>query len=96
MREIRVRVPRPGQWAQERRLWTSLLDPKNAPVRELIERYARRWEHELYDRELKRPLRKSAVLPSHTVETGAQAIAAVARARTPAAAGTAGLDVLRV
>ena len=59
-------------------------------------RERRRWEYELYDRELKRPLRKSAVLPSHTVETGAQAIAAVARARTPAAAGTAGLDVLRV
>ena len=103
LREIRVRVQRPGHRAQELRLWTSLLDPKDAPARELIELYARRWEHELYYRELKRQLRKSEVLQSHTVETGAQEIAAVvlasallARARTQAAAGTAGLAVLRV
>ena len=75
-REIRVRVQRPGHRAQELRLWTSLLDPKSAPARELIELYARRWEHELYYRELKRQLRKSEVLQSHTVETGAQEIAA--------------------
>ena len=36
-----------------------------------------RWEHELYDRELKRPWRKSQVLQSHTLETGAQEIAAL-------------------
>ena len=53
------------------RLWASLLDPKTAPAQELIELYARRWEHELYYRELKRQLRKSVVLQSHTVETGA-------------------------
>ena len=103
LREIRVRVQRPGHRAQELRLWTSLLDPQDAPAQELIELYARRWEHELYYRELKRQLRKSEVLQSHTVETGAQEIAAVvlasallARARTPAAAGTEGLAVLRV
>ena len=57
----------------------------------------------MYYRELKRQLRKSEVLQSHTVETGAQEIAAVvlasallARARTQAAAGTKGLAVLRV
>ena len=103
LREIRVRVQRPGHRAQELRLWTSLLDPKSAPAQELVELYARRWEHELYYRELKRQLRKSEVLQSHTVETGAQEIAAVvlasallARARTQAAAGTEGLAVLRV
>ena len=60
----------------------------------MIELYARRWEHELYYRELKRQLRQSEVLQSHTVETGAQEIAAVvlasallARARTRTAAG---------
>ena len=103
LREIRVRVQRPGHRAQELRLWTSLRDPKSAPAQELVELYARRWEHELYYRELKRQLRKSEVLQSHTVETGAQEIAAVvlasallARARTQAAAGTEGLAVLRV
>lgn len=102
LREIRVRVQRPGHRAQELRLWTSLLDPQSAPAQELIELYARRWEHELYYRELKRQLRKNEVLQSHTVETGAQEIAALvlasallARARTQAAAGAA-TPVLRV
>jgi hypothetical protein len=101
LREIRVRVQRPGQRAQELRLWTSLLDPKRAPAQELIELYARRWEHELYYRELKRQLRKSEVLQSHTLETGAQEIAAVvlasallARERVRAATGET--PVLRV
>jgi len=101
LREIRVRVQRPGQRAQELRLWTSLLDPKRAPAQELIELYARRWEHELYYRELKRQLRKSEVLQSHTVATGAQEIAAVvlasallAQERARAAAGQT--PVLRV
>ena len=101
LREIRVRVQRPGHRAQELRLWTSLLDPKSAPAQELIELYARRWEHELYYRELKRQLRKSEVLQSHTLETGAQEIAAVvlasallARERVRAATGQT--PVLRV
>jgi hypothetical protein len=102
LREIRVRVQRPGHRASELRLWTSLLDPKSAPAQELIELYARRWEHELYYRELKRQLRKSEVLQSHTVETGAQEIAAVvlasallARARAAAGQGQE-VPVLRV
>jgi hypothetical protein len=101
VREIRVRVRRPGHRPQELRLWTSLLEPARAPAAELIELYARRWEHELYYRELKRQLRKSEVLQSHTLETGAQEIAAVvlasallARERARAAAGQA--PVLRV
>jgi hypothetical protein len=101
LREIRVRVQRAGHRAQELRLWTSLLDPKSAPAAELIELYARRWEHELYYRELKRQLRKNEVLQSHTLETGAQEIAALvlasallARERARAAAGQ--VPVLRV
>jgi hypothetical protein len=58
-------------------VWTSLLDPQAAPALELAELYARRWEHELYYRELKRHLRNTDVLQSHTVETGAQEIAAM-------------------
>ena len=77
LREIRVRVGRPGQGTHDLRLWTSLLDPAAAPAQELAELYARRWEHELYFREVKRTLRHTAVLQSHTVDTGAQEIAAL-------------------
>jgi hypothetical protein len=101
VREIRVRVGRPGAPSHELRLWTSLSDPRTAPALELAQLYARRWEHELYFREVKRELRKSAVLQSHTVETAAQEIAALVLAsavlaieRARAAAGEA--PVLRV
>ena len=77
LREIRVRVGRQGHRSHELRLWTSLLDPQAAPAIELAQLYAQRWEHELYFRELKRHLRKTDVLTSHTVETAAQEIAAV-------------------
>lgn len=77
LREIRACVQRPGFRPVQFRLWTSLLDPDTAPARELIELYAQRWEHELYYRELKRQLRKTDVLQSHTLETGAQEIAAI-------------------
>jgi len=77
VREIRARVGRKGHRPQELRLWTSLMDPQTAPALELAQLYARRWEHELYYRELKRALRKTSVLQSHTVETAAQEIAAL-------------------
>jgi hypothetical protein len=77
LREIRVRVGRPGHRTHEIRLWTSLVDPTTAPALELARLYASRWEHELYFREIKRQLRRTAVLQSHTVETAAQEIAAV-------------------
>ena len=101
VREIRGRVQRPGHRAQELRLWTSRLDPRSAPAREWIELDARRWEHALYDRERKRPLRKSALLQSHTVATGAQEIAARVlasawRARERARAAGGQTPVLRV
>jgi hypothetical protein len=94
VREIRVRVGRTGHRAHELRLWTSLLNPRTAPALELARVYASRWEHELYFREIKRQLRRTAVLQSHTVETGAQEIAAIvlasaviANERARAAAG---------
>ena len=77
VREIRVQVARAGHRAHELRLWTSLLDPRQAPALELARVYASRWEHELYFREVKRQLRKTALLQSHTLETGAQEIAAL-------------------
>jgi hypothetical protein len=77
LREIQVRVGRPGHRTHALRLWTSLTDARTAPALELAQLYARRWEHELYFRELKRQVRKTAVLQSHTVETAAQEIAAL-------------------
>jgi hypothetical protein len=77
VREIRVRVGRTGYRTRELRLWTSLLEPMTAPALELARLYAHRWEHELYFREVKRHLRKTDVLQSHTVETAAQEIAAI-------------------
>ena len=77
VREIRVRMGRNGQRAHELRLWTTLLDPRTAPALDLARVYASRWEHELYFREIKRQLRRTALLQSHTVETGAQEIAAI-------------------
>lgn len=101
VRELRVRVQRPGHRGQELRLWTSRVDPKSAPAGELHELYTRRWEHELYYRELKRDLRKSAVLQSHTLETAAQEIAALVLAsallaRARARAADPATPVLRV
>jgi hypothetical protein len=77
LREIRVQVGRVGHRASVLRLWTDLLDPQHAPALELAQLYARRWEHELYFRELKRQLRKTDLLQSHTLETAAQEIAAI-------------------
>jgi len=101
LREIRVRVTRPGHRTQLLRLWTTLLEPSQAPADELARLYAQRWEHELYYRQLKRQLRKSELLQSHTVPTAAQEIAALilasallARERTHAAVGQA--PVLRI
>lgn len=101
LREIRVQLHRKGHHSTELRLWTTLLDPKSAPASELVELYAKRWEHELFYRELKRQLRKSALLQSHTVTTAAQEIAALmlaaallAKERDRAAAGQ--VPVLRV
>jgi hypothetical protein len=77
VREIRVRVGRPGHRTHELRLWTSLVDVQTAPALELAQLYAQRWEHELYFRELKRQVRKTDRLQSHTIETAAQEIAAL-------------------
>ncbi len=101
VREIRVRVARTGQRPHELRLWTSLLDPRTAPALDLAALYARRWEHELYYRELKRAVRKGDVLQSHTVDTGAQEIAALVLvsallATERARAATAQIPPLRV
>jgi hypothetical protein len=76
VREIRVHVVRPGARSHVLRLWTTL-DPETAPALAMAELYAKRWEHELYFRELKRQLRRTVLLQSHTPETAAQEVAAL-------------------
>jgi hypothetical protein len=101
VREIRLRVGRPGHRTHELRLWTSLVDVRTAPALDLAKLYAQRWEHELYFREVKRQVRKTNLLQSHTLETAAQEIAALvlvsallAAERVRAAGGQ--IPVLRV
>ena len=94
LREIIVRIQRPGHRGEILRLWTSLLAPASAPALELAGLYAQRWEQELYWRQMKLELRRSELLQSHTPETAAQEIAMLvlatallARERIRAAAG---------
>jgi hypothetical protein len=101
LREIHAQVARKGFRPQSVRLWTSLLDWKEAPSDELAQLYTRRWEHELYYREIKRQLRKTDVLQSHTLETAAQEVAAIILASALVAAerarvATGQLPALRV
>ena len=77
VREIRRSVQRKGFLTYELRLWTSLLDPQEASAAELAPLYAKRWEHELYYRNIKLALRKTDLLQSHTPETAAQEVAAI-------------------
>jgi len=77
VREIWVRAKRPGARTQLIRFWTTLLDWRQAPALELVSLYTRRWQHELYWRQMKLELRKTEVLQSHTPETAAQEIAAL-------------------
>jgi len=77
VREIRATIRRRGNRRQVLRLWTTLLDPQQASAADLVALYTRRWEHELYFRELKRDLRRTALLQSQTVDTAAQEIAAI-------------------
>jgi Transposase DDE domain len=75
VREIIGKVKRPsGKWV-EVRLWTSLLDWRNYPAAELLELYGKRWEQELFYRELKLDVRSHPLLQSHTPETAAQEVA---------------------
>lgn len=77
LREIQATVQRKGQRAFPLRLWTDLLDSKAHPASELAELYAKRWEHELYYRELKHGLHNGDLLNGQTVETSCQEIVAL-------------------
>ncbi len=102
LREIRGRVRRPGGKWSEIRLWTSLKDWKKCPAGELLALYGRRWEQEIFYKELKVDMRSAQLLKSHTELTAAQEIAALILAHAilvdqrMAAAAEGALDVLRI
>ncbi len=101
LREIRVQLTRAGRRPIELRLWTTLLDVEAAPALALAHLYARRWEHELYFRAIKRTLRRTALLQSQTVPTAAQEVAAILLASAVlaverAAAADARVPVLQI
>lgn len=101
LREIWVKLRRPGFRVQTLRLWTNLLAAEAYPAPALARLYTQRWEQELYYRQMKLELRRSELLQSQTVETAAQEVAAlvlatalIARQRAQAAAGE--IPVLRL
>jgi hypothetical protein len=77
VREVRGRVWKRGEkkWV-EVRLWTSL-SAEQATAKELVGLYARRWEQEMFYRELKLQVAGGDLLQSHTPETAQQEIAAL-------------------
>lgn len=78
VRQIVGRVRRPGGAWVTVRLWTSLLDASAYPAGELLALYARRWDIEVFTKELKVDLRGgTTVLQSHTLVTAAQEILAL-------------------
>ena len=78
VREILGKVQRAGRGAATTvRLWTSLLDWSKHPASELLALYARRWEQEIFYKELKLDTRSTPCLQSHTPLTAIQEIAAL-------------------
>lgn len=83
VREIVGQVQRGGRGPVTTvRLWTSLLDWRRFPARELLALYARRWEQELFYKELKVDMRSTPWVQSHTPLTAIQEIAALILAYT--------------
>jgi len=84
------------------RLWTSLLDWRAHPAAELLALYAKRWEQEVFYKELKVEMRSTPHLQSHTPLTAIQEIAAMILAYAVLvdcrvqAASAGGVDVLRI
>jgi hypothetical protein len=82
VREVRGRVWKRSEkkWVDVR-LWTSLSE-EQASAHEIIALYARRWEQEVFYRELKLQVARGDLLQSHTPETAQQEIAALLMAST--------------
>ena len=104
LREIRAEITyEGGNEPLAVRFWTTLLDERIHPAGELVELYAKRWEEELFFRELKSHLHgRSNLLDAQTPATAAQEAFAMLLAATLVArqrkevARRAGVDVLRI
>jgi hypothetical protein len=103
VREIVGWVQRGGRGrATKVRLWTSLLDWRQFPAAQLLALYARRWEQEVFYKELKVNMRSRPCLQSHTPLTAMQEIAALILAYAVLvdyrveAASVGGVGVLRI
>jgi len=103
VREILARVQRgQGGGFTTVRLWTSLLEWRRYPAQELLAQYGRRWEQEIFYKELKVDMRSMPYLQSHTPLTAMQEIAALILAYAVlvdyriAAAKVGELGVLRI
>lgn len=77
VREIRARIQQPGKEWSTMVFWTNFLDATLYPASELVPLYAKRWEHELYYKQLKIDLHCGELLQSQTAETCLQEIAAL-------------------
>ena len=77
VREIKGRVRRSNEEWSEITLWTNLHDAKLYPALEMLCLYGKRWEQELYYKELKIDLHGGELLQSQTAETALQEIAAL-------------------
>jgi hypothetical protein len=78
VREVMGQVQRGGRGpAATVRLWTSLLDWRRHPAAQLLALYGRRWEQEVFYKELKVDMRSTPCLQSHTPLTALQEIAAL-------------------
>lgn len=78
VREILARVQRgAGGGFTTVRLWTSLGEWRRYPARELLALYGRRWEQEIFYKELKVDMRSTPYLQSHTPLTALQEVAAL-------------------
>jgi hypothetical protein len=77
VREVRGRVlcSSDQKW-MEVRLWTSL-SPQQASAKELLELDARRWEQEIFYKELKLQINQGDLLAGQRTETAAQQVAAM-------------------
>lgn len=82
LREIRARVRcRSGQWVKVR-LWTNLLSPDTYPAEELVRLYGMRWEQESAYKQIKRHLRRTHLVLSHTLTTAVQEVACLVIAQS--------------
>jgi len=77
LRQMTVRVQRKDAQVREIRLWTDLMDHKKYPALELAQLYTRRWEQELFYKQIKLDVLNTPLLRAQTAQTASQEVAAL-------------------